>query len=58
MDSAAPYLNAGGTVSGQVPGLLTTLADAAGWLTGHWYLFVLALALVWGWARSSYGGWR
>ncbi|MDX3762913.1 ATP/GTP-binding protein [Streptomyces sp. AK02-04a] len=48
MDSAAPYLNAGETASGQVPGLLTTLADGAGWLTGHWYLLVLALALVWG----------
>ncbi|MFF3148817.1 ATP/GTP-binding protein, partial [Streptomyces sp. NPDC057927] len=48
MDSAAPYLNAHETASGQVPSLLTTLAHGAGWLTGHWYLFVLALAVVWG----------
>ncbi|MFJ8793592.1 ATP/GTP-binding protein [Streptomyces sp. NPDC102462] len=50
MDSAAPYLTnqADDTAAGQVLGLVTSLVDAADWLYDHWYLFALAIAVVWG----------
>ncbi|MGW3134991.1 ATP/GTP-binding protein [Streptomyces sp. NPDC001139] len=50
MDSAAPYLTnqADDTAAGQVLGLVTSLVDAADWLCDHWYLFALAIAVVWG----------
>ncbi|MGW4560997.1 ATP/GTP-binding protein [Streptomyces sp. NPDC004561] len=50
MDSAAPYLTdrADDTATGQVPGLVTGLVDAADWLYDRWYLLALAIAVCWG----------
>ncbi|AZQ39971.1 ATP/GTP-binding protein [Streptomyces cyaneochromogenes] len=50
MDGAAPYLSdqACLTASGQVPGLISWLVEAAGWLHDHWYVPALAVAVAWG----------
>ncbi|MFE5191680.1 ATP/GTP-binding protein [Streptomyces sp. NPDC056628] len=50
MDCAAPYLTdpADHTAAGQVLGVVSGLADAAGWLYNHWYLPALAMAMAWG----------
>ncbi|MBO4258682.1 ATP/GTP-binding protein, partial [Streptomyces griseorubiginosus] len=50
MDSAAPYvtIRAASAAAGLMPGLVRGLADVAGWLVGHWYVPLLAVAGCWG----------
>ncbi|GHB74412.1 hypothetical protein GCM10010377_76060 [Streptomyces viridiviolaceus] len=50
MDPAAPYLTLA-TPLGDVVGLLSGLAAAAGWLLTHWYLLALLVAGCWGLAE-------